>query len=537
MEKIDSKHLLSSKNLASDIPAGLVVFLIAVPLCLGIALASKTSMLSGLIAGIIGGIVVGAMSKSHVGVSGPAAGLVAIVTVAIADLGSFEILLLAIVIAGALQIALGALKLGGIAYYFPNSVIKGMLSAIGLIIISKQIPHAVGLDKDYEGDLSFFQSDGKNTFTELFEIGDFISINAVIVSLISLVILILWEMKFMKKVKIFQIIQGPLVVVVIGIVLKLVFDGTKGWEFSPEHLVAIPKINSIDALNQNMVFPDFSAFSDYRVYITASTIALVASLETLLSLEASEKLDRYRRFASANQELIAQGTGNIISGLIGGLPITQVIVRTSANVQSNNKTKISAIFHGILLLISVVFIPNILNQIPLSALAAILFLVGYKLAKPQLFKSIYAQGHRQFIPFMVTVIVTYFTSLLAGILIGLVFSTLYILYSHYTNPYIINLSKNDERHEYNIRFSESVSFLHKARIRSLFGEIPEKSNVIIDASKTVSIDSDILEVISDFIINSEQKDIEIELKCSKDFLQNKIEQYVEKSKNGGNSGH
>jgi len=375
------------KNLKYDLPASLVVFLVAVPLCLGIALASGAPLFSGIIAGIVGGIVVGSLSGSQLGVSGPAAGLAVIVLTAIQELGAFEIFLMAVVIGGVFQMLLGFAKAGIIGYYFPSSVIKGMLSGIGIIIILKQIPHAFGYDKDYEGSLSFAQPDGHNTFSELFYMFEAISPGALIITTLSLLVLILWEQPFMKKIKLFQIVQGPLVVVAGGIFLNLIFQNMPALALNGEQVVSLPVPESIVGFFGQFTFPDFSSITNPAVWVTGATIAVVASLETLLCLEATDKMDPYKRVAPANRELQAQGVGNILSGLIGGLPITQVIVRSSTNIQSGGRTKMSAIFHGVIMLASAMAIPFVLNLIPLASLAAILFLVGYKLAKPALFKE------------------------------------------------------------------------------------------------------------------------------------------------------
>lgn len=359
-------------NLKNDFPASIIVFLVAVPLCLGIALASGAPLFSGIIAGIIGGIVVGALSGSNLGVSGPAAGLAVIVLLAIQELGAFDIFLLAVVIGGAIQLILGFLQAGIIAYYFPSSVIKGMLSGIGIIIILKQIPHAFGYDKDYEGSVFFNQPDGHNTLSELFYMFDAVTPGAIIITVISMIILILWEQPFMKKIKLFKFVQGPLVVVGLGIILNLILSNTD-LALSAEHIVAIPVASDFSDFINQFTLPDFTQWNNPQVWTVAFTIAIVASIETLLCLEATDKLDPDKNITPTNRELKAQGVGNIISGLIGGLPITQVIVRSSTNIQSGGKTKMSAILHGFILLLSAALIPALLNKIPLASLAAILF--------------------------------------------------------------------------------------------------------------------------------------------------------------------
>ncbi len=427
-----NKHSIFN-NFKSDLSASVVVFLVAVPLCLGIALASGAPLFSGVIAGIIGGILVGLISGSSVGVSGPAAGLAVIVLGAIQDLESFPIFLAAVVVSGVIQILLGIAKAGIIGYYFPSSVIKGMLSAIGIIIFLKQIPHAFGYDADPEGDLEFFQPDGENTFSELFNMLNYIQDGALVIFIISMVILILWERPFMKRIKAFQVIQGPLVVVTAGILINLSFSGSSLY-IDETHMVSLPIAGSFTEFINQFTFFDPSAMLRKDVLILGATIAVVGSLETLLCVEATDKLDPQKRITPTNRELVAQGAGNIFSGMIGGLPITQVIVRSSANIQSGGRTKISAIFHGVLLLVSAIFIPNILNMIPLSSLAAILILVGYKLAKPSLFKKMYTSGRSEFIPFMVTILGIIFTDLLVGILLGLTVGVFHILYNNFRKP-------------------------------------------------------------------------------------------------------
>jgi len=503
-----SEHNNPFRNIKSDLPASIVVFLVAVPLCLGIALASGAPLFSGIIAGMVGGIVVTIFSKSPLGVSGPAAGLAVIVLGAITELGSFPTFLLAVVIAGIIQVILGIVKAGIIGYYFPSSVIKGMLSGIGIIIILKQIPHAFGYDADPEGDFEFIQPDGHTTFSDLYYMLESISPGAVIISVISLVILILWEQKFIKNLKISQVIQGPLVAVVTGIVLNLAFQNNPNFALKTEQVVNIPVADSISNFFMLFTFPDFSQIWNNDVYIIALTIAIVASLETLLCVEATDKLDPYKRITPTNRELIAQGVGNIASGLIGGLPITQVIVRSSANIQSGGKTKTSAFFHGVLILISAMFIPNILNLIPLSSLAAILLVVGYKLAKPATFKQIYRMGIPEFIPFIVTILGIVFTDLLIGISMGLITGIMYILWNNYRTPYHFEPDTYEEGKPIKIHLSEDVTFLNKAGIMNTLNHLPENSKVIIDGSRTQNIHNDILEIFSDFKLNATQKNID-----------------------------
>ncbi len=498
-------------NLKSDLPASIVVFLVAVPLCLGIALASGAPLFSGIIAGIIGGIVVGAFSGSQLGVSGPAAGLAVIVLMAIQDLGSFEIFLVAVVIGGIFQLLLGFARAGIIGYYFPSSVIKGMLSGIGIIIFLKQIPHAFGYDKSPEGDFAFQQVDGHNTFSELFYMLEFISPGAIIITLISIAILILWERPFMKKQRVFQIVQGPLIVVAIGILLNLLFRNMEGLALNGEQIVSIPVAGSIAGFFDQFTFPAFGEILNPAVWLTGVTLAVVASLETLLCLEATDKLDPYKRVTPANQELKAQGIGNIVSGLIGGLPITQVIVRSSTNIQSGGKTKASAIFHGFILLGCAMAIPHILNLIPLASLAAILFLVGYKLAKPALFKQMYALGKEHFVPFMVTILGIVFTDLLMGIGLGMVVAIFFVLRANYKKPYFFEPDNHKEGEPIVLQLSEHVTFLNKAAILQTLNHLPENSKVIIDASRSVDIDQDVLEIIEDYKTNAAHKGIDLKI--------------------------
>ncbi|MCH2022648.1 MAG: SulP family inorganic anion transporter [Saprospiraceae bacterium] len=502
--------LSAFKNLKHDVPASIIVFLVAVPLCLGIALASGAPLFSGIIAGFIGGIVAGILSGSSLGVSGPAAGLAVIVLSAIQDLGSFEVFLMAVVIGGLVQLILGFAKAGIIGYYFPSSVIKGMLSGIGIIIFLKQIPHAVGYDKDYEGSLSFQQPDGHNTISELYYMLDALNFGAISITISSLLILILWEFKFMKKIKLFQLVQAPLVVVILGVFLNLLFQGIPGFSLANEQVVSIPVPNNIQEFKDQFTSPDFSSIIKPAVWITGITIAVVASLETLLCLEATDKLDPLKRVSPANQELKAQGVANMVSGMIGGLPITQVIVRSSTNIQSGGKTKMSAILHGIILLISAMFIPNLLNLIPLSSLAAILFMVGYKLAKPTLFKEMYSKGKTQFIPFIVTILGIVFTDLLMGIALGMVVAIFHILYNNYKKPFVFE-RKRDLKEDGTIVLvlAEDVTFINKASIQRTFSEIPDGTNVIIDASKSINIDYDVLEIIDEFKVNAEFRNITV----------------------------
>lgn len=477
------------QNLKSDIPASIVVFFVAIPLCLGIALASGAPLISGLIAGIIGGLLVGALSGSQVGVSGPAAGLAAIVLTAIGDLG-FENFLVAVVLGGVIQLAFGIAKAGVIGYYFPSSVIKGMLTGIGLIIILKQIPYFFGFNANNSGDI----------FSQ-------ISYGSTLIAAVSMGILLLWDLVLTKKAKIFQLIQGPLVAVVIGIIYAT--NGDAVWEIASSQMVSVPtNVADLDFI----IFPDFSAITNINVWIVAFTIALVASLETLLCVEATDKIDPEKRITPKNRELIAQGIGNIASGMIGGLPVTQVIVRSSANIQSGGKTKMAAVIHGILLVVSVVTIPFLLNKIPLSVLAAILLIVGYKLAKPALFKSMYQLGWKQFIPFVITIAGIIFTDLLVGIGLGVLMGILFLLYDSYQNSHsMIRHEMENGKEVVKIELAEEVTFINKAPISYELNNLPVEAELEIDVTKTKYLDNDIVEIINEFLASSEEKDISTRL--------------------------
>ena len=514
MNLISMKDLKTGlfSNIRQDFPASIVVFFVAVPLCLGIALASGAPLFSGVIAGIVGGVVVGAISNSALGVSGPAAGLAVIVLSAIQSLGAFDVFLLAVLLAGLFQIVLGILKGGIIGYYFPSSVIKGMLTGIGIIIILKQIPHAFGYDADYEGDLDFFQPDGQNTFSELFHMIYYISPGPVIVSVISLSILLFWDLYLTKKHKIFKLIQGPLVAVTVGIIFQIVTSN-----YFPEisikakHLVTVPVAESFTGFTQLFSFPNFSAISNPEVWIVAITIAVVASLETLLSVEATDKLDPHKRTTNTNRELLAQGSGNIISGLIGGLPVTQVIVRSSANIQSGGQSKMSAILHGLFLLICIAFIPFVLNLIPLAVLACILLVVGYKLAKPTLFKKMHKLGWDQFIPFILTIVGIVFTDLLKGIALGVFAAVIILLRRSYQNSHFLHRESKEDPHNVKMTLAEEVSFLNKGAILEELNKLPNGTALTIDMSKSTMIDYDVLEIIDNFKIAAKQKGITVEL--------------------------
>lgn len=494
-----------TSSLSKDFAASIVVFLVALPLCLGIALASGAPLLSGVLAGIIGGMVVGIISQSHTSVSGPAAGLAAVVLASITKLGSFETFLLAVVLAGAIQLIAGIFKGGFIANYIPSNVIKGLLASIGILLILKQIPHAVGFDKDQEGDFAFFQPDGENTFSEFLNVLNYFSWGAVVIAILSIFILIFWDKTPLKRIQFFP---ASLFVVILGVLLNYIFQAYfPSLTIEEKHLVSIPKFNGIDSI---ITTPSFAAIANIKVWTVAFTIAIVASLETLLNLEAVENLDPLKRQASPNRELIAQGVGNMLSGLVGGIPITSVIVRSSVNINAGAKTKMSAILHGIFLLISLVLLAPLLNKIPLASLAAILLLTGYKLAKISLFKDMYRKGINQFVPFVATILAIVFTDLLIGVFIGLAVSILFLLRSNFKNPFSIQKEKLLVDEIVRIELPNQVSFLNKASIKETLWAIPKESRVIIDASNANYIDNDVLEIIDDFK-NTTSKDKNIKL--------------------------
>ena len=524
-------------NLKSDFASGLVVFLVALPLCLGIALASGAPPLSGIIAGIIGGIVVGFLSKSQLSVSGPAAGLTAIVLTAITEFGAFEIFLMATILAGVFQLILGFVKAGSVSNYFPTNVIEGMLAGIGVIIILKQIPHAVGYDVDFAGDESFTQGDGGNTFSTIFGALQFVQIGAIIITLTSLAILILWDkISFLKKLK---LVPAALIAVLAGVFLNELFILTgSNFAIASDHLVSLPVPTSAEDFQNILITPDFSSITNPQVWIVAATIAIVASVETLLCVEAADRMDVHRRYTDTNVELKAQGVGNVISGFLGGLPMTSVVVRTSANVNAGAKSKMSAIIHGLLLLLSVVSIPFLLNRIPLATLAAILLVVGYKLAKPATIKHFWEKGKYQFVPFIATLLAVVFTDLLKGVALGIVISVIFVLKGNLKRAYNFRKDQYSDGDVIHIDLAQEVSFLNKAAIKSTLNKLPENSKVIIDAHDTVYIAHDILDLIYEFKTKrAPEENIKVKLKGFKraynlensEEIQNKvsIEQYYD----------
>jgi MFS superfamily sulfate permease-like transporter len=493
-----------------DGPAGTVVFLVALPLCLGIALASGAPLFAGVIAGFIGGIVVSVLSGSQVSVSGPAAGLAVIVATAIQTLGSYQAFLVAVVLAGAIQFLLGMIRAGVIADYVPNSVIKGMLAAIGVVIILKQIPHALGRDKNFEGDETFLARAGDNSLTDIAHSVMSASPGAICIALVSLLVLIYWDQFAAKIGKVVQLIPGPLVVVLLGIGLNLAFGYiAPEWKLtSPEHLVSLPVADSISTFFGQFMLPDFTVLGNRQVWTVAVTIAIVGSLETLLSLEAADRLDPYHRISPPNRELRAQGVGNLISGLIGGLPITSVVVRTSANVYAGARTWTSAFIHGLLLLGSTLLIPNLLNLTPLACLASILIVVGYKLTKPALYKQMRSLGLGQFLPFLVTVVAIVFTDLLIGVLVGMTVGLFFVIRANHHESITVVTQDN----YYLMRFNKDASFVNKNEFRTKLRAIPDNSHVILDGTKALYIDRDIFEAAEDFQKLAPYKNITIEFK-------------------------
>jgi MFS superfamily sulfate permease-like transporter len=501
---------MNAATLRNDIQSGLVVFLVALPLCLGIAVASGATPFAGIISGVIGGIVVGIMSGSHVSVSGPAAGLIAIILTAITQLG-FDDFLLALVLAGGLQLLMGVVKAGTISSYFPNSVIEGMLAAIGIIIIKKELPHAFGYDQMHEGDFFNLELGAENFLTEWAHSINYAHAGAIAVTLLSLFILIAFQkVPALKKVK---AIPGALIAVVAGILLNEAFKWMgSDWYITGNHLVQLPQANSFSEFIGQFQLPDWSAIGNQAVWVTAVTIAIVASIESLLCLEAGDRMDPLKRFSSANRELFAQGTGNLLSGLIGGLPMTSVIVRTTANINAGAKSKLSTIVHGLLLLLAVVLIPGLLNKIPMACLAAILLMIGFKLANPSVFKHMWSMGKHQFIPFLVTVLAVVFTDLLKGVGIGVVVSIFFILRGNMKLAYFFRKEEHQAGETIYIDLAQEVSFLNKAAIKQTLAHLPANSSVVIDAAQTVYIDQDVLTLLREFVeFGSKDKQINVSL--------------------------
>jgi len=505
---------LNRKSFKTDMLAGVVVFLVALPLCLGIAVASGAPPFAGIITGILGGLVVGILSGSNVSVAGPAAGLIAIVVAAITDLG-FEVFLLAVLLAGIIQLLLGFVKAGTISSYFPSGVIEGMLTAIGIIIIKKELPHAIGYDMEHEGDFFSYQlldSADKGMFAEIIHSFNYAHIGAIIVTVVSIIILVAFNnVTFLKRIK---VLPGALMVVIAGIVINELFKVVSpSWVIAGEHLVKLPTASSASEFLGQFTFPDLSALGNPAVWITAATIATVASIETLLCLEAADKMDPMKRYSNANVELKAQGIGNFLSGLLGGLPMTSVIVRTTANINAGAKTRVSTIFHGIFLLAAVIAIPGLLNRMPMACLAAILIMIGLKLASPKVFKHMWKAGKYQFIPFVVTVVAVVLTDLLKGVGIGLAVNFFFILKGNMKLAYFFKKEEHKEGEIIHIDLAQEVSFLNKAAIKQTLAHLPPNSRVIIDAGNTVYIDYDVLMLIRDFLnYGSKDKNIKVRLK-------------------------
>lgn len=493
---------------ATDIRSSVVVFLVALPLCLGIALASNAPLSSGILAGIIGGIVIGIFGGSAISVSGPAAGLTVIVATAITQLGSYPAFAAAVVLAGAMQLAMGFLKAGELGNFFPASVIKGMLAAIGLILILKQLPHAVGWDSDYMGDESFGNLEGANTFSELLTSFERLHWGATIVAAISLALMLGWDKIILKKLPKLAIMPSALLAVVFAVVLnEVLFAGNATLAIGVSHLVQLPFEGGLQSFMNSIQLPDMSVMNQFAVWKVAITIAIVATLETLLSLDAAEKIDPLKRVSRKNKELRAQGLGNLLSGLVGGLPMTAVIVRTTANVTGGGLTQLSAFLHGVWLLLAVILFPGILNRIPLSALAAILLIVGYKLASPSLMKQQWKLGLNQFIPFIVTILSILFTDLLTGIIIGLFVGLIFVLKSNSRS----SIMKIEEDDRVLIRFCKDVSFLQKNRLRAMLRDLSDNGHVVIDGSRSVHVDHDIVELVSDFVQSAPSRNIQVRI--------------------------
>jgi len=490
-----------------DWKSGIAVFLVALPLCLGIALASGAPLLAGLVAGIVGGTLVSLLSGSELSVSGPAAGLTIIVATAIADLGSYPGFLVAVIIAGLIQLALGLLKLGKIGGFFPSSVIRGMLVAIGIVIILKQIPHAIGDDLDFIGEFEFDQKDGENTFTEIIKSLATIKLGALLISITGLIILFSWTklgqtFQWMNALpaSLFVVLAGVGINEALGIWMPAWYVGD-----SKDHMVNLPQIES---LSQFVSGPDWTFLSHPKIYSIAITLAIVASLESLLSLEATDSLDPMKRISSPDRELLAQGAGNVVSGLMGGLPITSVIVRSSTNIYAGGKSRMSGFFHGVLLFVAVLFLPFYLNKIPLACLASILLYTGYKLAHPKEFKKVMAEGWKQWVPFVITVAVVVGVDLLWGIFIGTLVGLIFVLITNYSSVFTVFKNGN----EILIKFQKDVTFLHKMALKEALRKIPEDSEVFIDISKVHFMDHDIHLLIQEFISTAADRGIEADLK-------------------------
>ncbi len=501
-----------ARNLSKDLPAGLVVFLVALPLCLGISLASGAPLFAGILTGIVGGLVVSMLSGSSLSVSGPAAGLTVIVLEGIKDLGSFEAFLLAGFIAGALQLVLGYAKAGVIGMYFPSSVIRGMLAAIGLTLILKQIPHLLGFDTDFFAEDPFRSPLGGNSLTVFTNFTSKLQTGSLLIGLISLAVLLLWDSKTIKSIAALRLVPGALVVVVASVGLNTAISALHpSWAVASTHLVRLPVFSSPLDITGQFRFPDWSQIGNSAIYVTALTIALIASLETLLSIEAVDKIDPHKRRSPPNRELKAQGVGNMIASLIGGIPLTAVIVRSSANVDAGGQTRVASAVHGLLLLLSVLFLAPLINRVPLSALAAVLLLVGFKLTKPSIIRAQWKLGWEQFVPFAVTIGAVLLTDLLIGVAIGLLVGMFFILKKNYESSHFLHEETSADRSVVRVELVESVSFLNKAAIVRVLDDLADSQHVIIDASKSTSIDYDVLEAIQTFKASREDRNADTEL--------------------------
>ncbi|MGZ3901414.1 MAG: SulP family inorganic anion transporter, partial [Bacteroidia bacterium] len=463
----------------SDLKSGIVVFLVALPLCLGIALACNVPLFSGVLAGVIGGIIVTFFSGSALSVSGPAAGLTATVISSVAVLGSFESFLAAVCLAGVLQIIFGFIKAGSIGDFIPASVIKGMLAGIGIILIVKQLPHLVGYDSDPEGDFDFIQPDGHNTFSELFYMLNYVTPGALIIGVVSLLILFISRIRFYKESPFFSIIPGPLLVVIFGILLNIFFESYPWLFISNEHMVSLPIIKNTTDLKDIVIQPDFSMLLSYKFWTVAFTIAFVASLESLLSLEAIDKLDPLKRNSDFNLELKAQGLGNILCGLFGALPVTAVIVRGSANISAGAKSKWSAVFHALLLTICVLLLPSFLMKIPNASLAAILIITGYKLTQLSVFRQMLSKGPDQFLPFITTIIVMLITDLLKGVAVGVVIAVIFIIRDSVRSSFDVAEDIIEGKQHYIIKLPTHITFFNKGFLLKYLKSIKKGSILII----------------------------------------------------------
>ncbi len=511
MFNLKSYFQMNSKFYYADLRAGMVVFLVALPLCLGIALACNAPLFSGILAGIIGGVIVALFSGSQLSVSGPAAGLTAIVISSVAILGSYQAFIAAVAIAGILQIIMGFLKAGSIGHYIPNTVIRGMMAGIGIILIIKQVPHLVGYDADPEGDFYFEQPDGHNSFSDLFYMFNYITPGAAVTGLVSLLVLVIADRSFYKTHRFFSMLPGPLMAVLTGVALNLFFSSGGLFRLSQEHLVTLPRMAGWQDVEALLLKPDFSAARSSSFWVIVVTLAIVASLESLLSIEATDKLDPQKRDTDPNRELMAQGVGNILCGLTGALPVTAVIVRSSANIQAGAKTKLSAFVHAVLLAGCVFMAPGLLMLIPNASLAAILIFTGYKLSKISLFREQFQKGTDQFLPFIVTILVMLLTDLLKGVCAGLLVSVIFIIRSNIRMSFDTGKDLIDGRLHYIIRLPQHVTFFNKGFMIRYFNAVKDGSKVIIDGSINKTTDKDAREVMQAFVSRSPEKNIEIEI--------------------------